>query len=82
MLLSKILFSSLATGCEAMSGCLQCLAADYTNVKFCRILSSVAGLSKHFESSGVPALIIYRAGILHTMESINVCVAYLGDISK
>jgi len=57
-----LVYENSVQGCEAMSGCLQCLAADYTNVKFCRILSSVAGLSKHFESSGVPALIIYRAG--------------------
>merc|ERR1712045_162710 len=51
-------------GCQAMSGCLDVLASEYVTVKFCKILSSAAGLSKHFKLSGVPALIIYRAGQL------------------
>jgi len=53
-----------ADGCEAMHGCIRCLAEDYINVKFCRIRASGAGLSKHFESSGVPALLVYRGGQL------------------
>lgn len=51
-----------AEGCEAMNGCVECLAQDYPSVKFCRILSSAAGLSKHFKASGIPALLIYKAG--------------------
>jgi len=51
-------------GCQAMYGCVQCLAEDYINVKFCRIRASGAGLSKHFEASGVPALLVYRGGQL------------------
>ena len=51
-------------GCQAMSGCLDVLASEYVTVKFCKILSSAAGLSKHFKLSGVPALIIYRAGAI------------------
>lgn len=53
-----------AEGCDAMYGCLQCLAKDHVNVKFCSILASSAGLSKHFKVSGVPALLVYRGGQL------------------
>ena len=51
-------------GCEAMKGCLEIVAKDYPHTKFCRISASTAGLSKHFKSSGVPALQIYKAGEL------------------
>lgn len=51
-------------GCAAMNGSIECLASEYTNVKFCKILSTAAGLSKHFKASGVPALLIYKAGQL------------------
>eukprot|EP00088_Acartia_fossae_P017414 TRINITY_DN19887_c0_g1_i10.p1 TRINITY_DN19887_c0_g1~~TRINITY_DN19887_c0_g1_i10.p1 ORF type:complete len:293 (-),score=95.74 TRINITY_DN19887_c0_g1_i10:299-1177(-) len=51
-------------GCAAMRGCLTCLAKDYPTVKFCQIYSSIAGLSKHFKVSGVPALLVYRGGQL------------------
>lgn len=51
-------------GCEAMNGCLMTLAEDYPYVKFCKILGSVAGLSKHFKKKGVPALLIYKKGQL------------------
>lgn len=51
-------------GCHAMLQCLRCLARDYKTVKFCQILGSAAGLSKHFKVSGVPALLAYRAGQL------------------
>ncbi|XP_076173174.1 phosducin-like protein 1 [Ptiloglossa arizonensis] len=49
-------------GCEAMNGCLISVAEDYPFVKFCKILGSVAGLSKHFKKEGVPALLVYKAG--------------------
>lgn len=49
-------------GCEAMNGCFISLAEDYPFVKFCKILGSVAGLSKHFKKEGVPALLIYKQG--------------------
>lgn len=35
-------------GCEAMNGCLQCLAKDYQSVKFCLIKASTAKLSTYF----------------------------------
>lgn len=49
-------------GCEAMNGSLISLAKDYAHVKFCKILGSVAGLSRHFKRDGVPALLIYKGG--------------------
>ena len=57
-----LVYEPRGPGCEAMQGCLDCLAQEHPGVKFCKILSTAAGLSKHFKSSGVPALIIYRAG--------------------
>lgn len=51
-----------AEGCPAMSGCVENLAGDFPTVKFCKILSTAAGLSKHFKASGVPALLVYKAG--------------------
>ncbi|KAH7968707.1 hypothetical protein HPB52_010788 [Rhipicephalus sanguineus] len=35
-------------GCEAMNGCLQCLAEEYPQVKFCTVEASAAGMSRHF----------------------------------
>jgi len=51
-------------GCGAMMACLSCLAPEHPSVKFCSILSSAARLSQHFKVSGVPALLVYRAGQL------------------
>ena len=53
-------------GCEAMLQCLRCIARDYKSAKFCEIVGSAAGLSKHFNVSGVPAILGYRAGQLIT----------------
>lgn len=51
-------------GCEAMNGCLTCLSEEFPKVKFCKIYSSVAGMSQRFKSGGVPALLIYKGGQL------------------
>ena len=51
-------------GCDAMLGCVRCLAPEYRTVKFCAIQGSAAGLSRHFKVAGVPALLVYRAGQL------------------
>lgn len=50
--------------CEAMHGCLVCLAKEYPCIKFCRIKASDARLSRKFSVSGVPALLIYKNGEL------------------
>lgn len=56
------IYENNVPGCEAMNGSLISLAEDYPFVKFCKILGSVAGLSKHFKKEGVPALLVYKAG--------------------
>lgn len=54
-----------APGCTAMNGCLQCLAVEYPTVKFCKIRASDAGvLSRQFATRGVPALLVYKAGMM------------------
>lgn len=45
------IYSNDIAGCEAMNGCLECLATEYVNVKFCAIEASSAGMSKHFVSA-------------------------------
>ncbi|KZC06132.1 PREDICTED: phosducin-like protein [Dufourea novaeangliae] len=56
------IYENNVPGCEAMNGCLISVAEDYPFVKFCKILGSVAGLSKHFKRDGVPALLVYKSG--------------------
>ncbi|XP_062551010.1 phosducin-like protein [Armigeres subalbatus] len=48
--------------CKKMNKALEELASEYKNVKFCKFMSSVAGLSSFFKSNGVPALLIYKGG--------------------
>lgn len=59
-----LIYEANIEACQTMLGCIKCLAQDYPSVKFCQIAGSAAGLSKHFMVSGVPALLIYRAGQL------------------
>jgi Phosducin. len=47
-----------------MNGSLISLSQDYQQVKFCKMIGSVAGISKRFKISGVPALLVYKAGQL------------------
>lgn len=48
--------------CENMNTALIELASEYKNVKFCKFMSTAAGLSLFFQSNGVPALLVYKAG--------------------
>ncbi|KAG7477325.1 hypothetical protein MATL_G00092690 [Megalops atlanticus] len=50
--------------CEAMAGCLLCLAQEYPLVKFCRVRSSVIGTSALFTGNALPALLVYKGGEL------------------
>jgi len=47
--------------CKTMNKCLDQLAKEYVYVKFCKIFGSVAGMSKDFKVSGIPALLVYKA---------------------
>ncbi|XP_078082701.1 phosducin-like protein [Mustelus asterias] len=51
-------------GCEAMNGCLICLATEYPVVKFCKVRSSVIGASARFTGNALPALLVYKCGDL------------------
>lgn len=48
--------------CKAMNSCLNQLAKEYICVKFCKILSTVAGLSKSFRTSALPTILVYKNG--------------------
>lgn len=48
--------------CKSMNKCIIKLAKEYPAVKFCKILSTVAGLSKNFKTVALPTLIIYKNG--------------------
>ena len=50
--------------CKLMYDCFGGLAAEYPEVKFCSVEVSIAGLSRHFERRGVPAVLIYKDGSL------------------
>jgi predicted RecB family endonuclease len=50
------------SNCSMMNECLKTLATEYVMVKFCKIKSSVAGMSKKFKTTGLPALLIYKNG--------------------
>ncbi|XP_066931273.1 phosducin-like protein [Clytia hemisphaerica] len=51
-------------GCIKMNECLDCLAKQYSHVKFCKISATKAGLSLQFKLSALPALQVYKAGTL------------------
>lgn len=48
------------SACKRMNDILDTLASHYKGVKFCKVLTTSAGLSLHFKISGVPALLIYK----------------------
>ncbi|KYQ51768.1 Phosducin-like protein [Trachymyrmex zeteki] len=56
------IYEDNVSGCEAMNGCLISLAEEYPYIKFCKILGSIAGLSKQFKKFGVPTLLVYKNG--------------------
>ncbi|CRK92135.1 CLUMA_CG005720, isoform A [Clunio marinus] len=48
--------------CKTMNKCIAKLAQEYTTVKFCKILSVVAGLSKKFKTVALPTILVYKNG--------------------
>lgn len=46
--------------CKKINNMLNILAKEHKNVKFCKILSVVAGLSLNFKISGIPAFLVYK----------------------
>ncbi|XP_055043172.2 phosducin b isoform X2 [Misgurnus anguillicaudatus] len=51
-------------GCDALNSCLDCLASEYTSVKFCRINAVSTGAGERFSDEVLPALLVYKAGEL------------------
>ncbi|CAL1277066.1 unnamed protein product [Larinioides sclopetarius] len=58
------IYSGSEKSCKLMYHCFEELAVEYPEVKFCCVEVSVAGLSRHFERRGVPAILIYKNGSL------------------
>lgn len=56
------IYDSFSTACKNMNKALSKLATEYNNVKFCKFISTAAGLSLFFKSNGVPALLVYKGG--------------------
>ncbi len=50
------------SGCEAMNGCLSCLAEDYPMVRFCKVRASSLGTSKEFVLSLIAQLLQFLTG--------------------
>lgn len=48
------------SACKKINEVLIILAEQYKNIKFCKVLTTTAGLSLHFKISGIPALLVYR----------------------
>jgi thiol-disulfide isomerase/thioredoxin len=48
--------------CKTMNKCLDKIAQEYSSVKFCKILSTVAGLSIRFKTVALPTLLVYKDG--------------------
>lgn len=58
------IYENKLQACKTMNRCLDELAPTYVAVKFCKILGSVAGMSKNFKVTAVPALLVYKNGNL------------------
>lgn len=56
------IFDERVGACRILNNCLEQLAKEYTNVKFCKINGSTAGMSLKFKQHGLPALLIYKTG--------------------
>ncbi|EDW19154.1 phosducin-like protein [Drosophila mojavensis] len=52
------------SACATLNSCLDTLANDYPSIKFAKICSSVAGMSRDFRTKGLPALLVYKAQAL------------------
>lgn len=56
------IFKESVKGCDALNSCLDCLAAEYPTVKFCRINAAVTGAGEQFSDDVLPAVLVYKAG--------------------
>lgn len=56
------IYEDKVPGCKTMNSCLSELCQEYVQVKFCKLMSTAAGMSNQFKSDGVPALLVYKGG--------------------
>lgn len=54
------IYDRAVTACETLNRCLDTLATEYPTIKFAKICSSVAGMSREFRAKGLPALLVYK----------------------
>ncbi|XP_037932763.1 phosducin-like protein [Teleopsis dalmanni] len=58
------IYDNAVSACATLNKCLDTLATEYPSIKFAKIASSVAGMSRDFRVKGLPALLVYRAQLL------------------
>lgn len=58
------IYDRTLSACATLNKCLDTLAQDYQIIKFAKICSSVAGMSRDFRAKGLPALLVYKANNL------------------
>lgn len=56
------IYKDAVKGCDALNSCLDCLAIEYPNAKFCRINAAVTGAVERFCDDVLPAILVYKAG--------------------
>lgn len=54
------IFDTKYSACKKVNEFLEPIAADYNTIKFCKINSGLAGMSRNFNANGLPALLVYR----------------------
>ncbi|KAL5290087.1 PDCL family protein [Megaselia abdita] len=54
------IFDTKYSACKKVNEFLEPIAADYNTIKFCKINSGVAGMSRNFNANGLPALLVYK----------------------
>ncbi|XP_077572969.1 phosducin b [Stigmatopora nigra] len=64
-------------GCEELNNCLDCLAAEYPTVKFCRIDAVSSGAAERFSDEVLPTLLVYKAGEL--LGNFLACTQHLSE---
>lgn len=55
------IYEKNVNSCNTLNTCLDTLASEYKNIKFCKIISSTAGMSSKFKSKGLPAILVYKS---------------------
>ncbi|KAH8405069.1 hypothetical protein KR222_010781 [Zaprionus bogoriensis] len=58
------IYERALSACATLNNCLDTLASEYPSIKFAKICSSVAGMSRDFRTKGLPALLVYKAQAL------------------